>query len=380
MRLPRDMRGSMTRPTPDYEHYMILGMTAIVFASFVFIQLDCSTSSRPAKTQRFTEVFFLESEIPLESSDSCLVVRICKSLCFYHGRIYIADEVGKQVLVFDRSGKFIQTLGRLGHARDEFEYPREICVLSPGRLFIYDVLRNYILELDTLGRFKSGVFLTKYRVHLWGKVSGRLLVIGPNLSTRGDMTASFVSDSGLVAIAHLESSLELPRLTGRMTEPYDVPSDEDGNFFFVEPGSLRIIKFSSRGKVLAISKEVPNGFSKVDHDLERSDVDIEEVTQALRDYTPVFGLCYVSGHLFVTWKDSKSSEGKRYVEVYNSELQLVSTKIEIPRDLYPFIFTDGLSVFFLGKSQLTKEGNYLNPVLKVFRYLDPIQNLKFSER
>ena len=324
----------------------------------------CSGTPRPPSLHVLSDILTLESQVQLETSDSCLIGRIAKGLSISGGRIYIADDIGKQVLEFDGRGRFVRKLGAVGNRPGEFQSPKDVVALPSGQVFVYDGLTNHVIEFDTLGRFVSSFSPSRSNVLMWGEVSGKLLAVGILFSDRYSIAATFIEPSEQRQVACLQDFLEFPRLTAQFSEPYNIPGDESGNFFFLEPGSLRILKVSSMGNVLEISNELPSLFRKARHDVNRDAV--LEAPDVLHNYTPPLGFAYAKGLLFVIWKDINVVARKQYLEVFDKHLHHLSTSIEISDNLFPFIFTDGIDLFLLCKSSPTKEGAYQNPAIQRF--------------
>lgn len=89
------------------------------------------------------------------------------------------------------------------------------------------------------------------------------------------------------------------------------------------------------------------------------------------DLTPIFGFCCVHDYLVVTWSDNSSTEKKHFLEIYDSTLKHVATHIEVPKDLYLYLYSNEGYVYFLRKSRLSGNGEYENPILMKFGLLAP---------
>ena len=76
-----------------------------------------------------------------------------------NGTIYVAeghsstDTANARILVFDKTGKFLKSIGKKGTGRVEFDQPHALAMDSRGRLFVGDRSNNRIQILDQNGRF-----------------------------------------------------------------------------------------------------------------------------------------------------------------------------------------------------------------------------------
>jgi DNA-binding beta-propeller fold protein YncE len=71
------------------------------------------------------------------------------------GRLFVTDTASHQVLVFDRDGSQVGTLGRRGEADGEFNFPTLLWRDAAGRLYVTDALNFRVQVFDDGGRFVS---------------------------------------------------------------------------------------------------------------------------------------------------------------------------------------------------------------------------------
>jgi len=120
------------------------------------------------------------------------------------GNIYVCDASKKHVVVFDRDGKYLRTIGD----SSLFSRPAGLTVDPDGkRLFVVDT---------------GGVKSDKHRVVVFDAQSGEFLY---TIATRGDK----------------EGELNLPR---------DATIAADGNLYVVDGGNFRVQVFSPEGKFI----------------------------------------------------------------------------------------------------------------------------------
>lgn len=82
--------------------------------------------------------------IPLETNDNCLIGTI-KKLRFTEDYIFISDAVTQQVLMFNRDGSFVQSIGKIGGGSHEY-YQLGTFNINGDSIFIQDIAsRKYIV-------------------------------------------------------------------------------------------------------------------------------------------------------------------------------------------------------------------------------------------
>ncbi|MDR2382748.1 MAG: 6-bladed beta-propeller [Prevotellaceae bacterium] len=78
--------------------------------------------------------------IPLETTEKCLIGRI-RSIHCSNDYIIIIDADPNQILLFDKAGKFIRTIGSKGQGPGEYIYPFWAALIN-DELFIWDLMLN----------------------------------------------------------------------------------------------------------------------------------------------------------------------------------------------------------------------------------------------
>ena len=71
------------------------------------------------------------------------------------GRVYIADQENSRIQVLDMDLKPMETFGRKGNGKEEFDKPRDVAVVDDGTVYVTDTNNNRIQVLDTNGRFRQ---------------------------------------------------------------------------------------------------------------------------------------------------------------------------------------------------------------------------------
>lgn len=89
------------------------------------------------KTYKASDIFENVEIIPLETHDSCLIGD-CSKMVLVKDTIYILDKKSNQMFCFDRQGKYLRKIGRIGRAGDEYSEIDDFCILRNGNIAIND--------------------------------------------------------------------------------------------------------------------------------------------------------------------------------------------------------------------------------------------------
>ena len=74
------------------------------------------------------------------------------------GNLYLLDSDVSTVVVVDREGSFVRTIGRSGDGPGEFDFPRWLAVMEDGRIVVGDVPRHRAFQIyNSDGSFDRGV-------------------------------------------------------------------------------------------------------------------------------------------------------------------------------------------------------------------------------
>jgi len=106
----------------------------------------------------FSEIFKQIRIVPLETTRECLIGNIDKML-IRNDTIYILDEkIARSLFVFDKTGKFIRKIGKLGKGPGEYNKPRSFSIDTKNKIInIYGVgkILNYTLNGDFIRNIRT---------------------------------------------------------------------------------------------------------------------------------------------------------------------------------------------------------------------------------
>lgn len=172
-----------------------------------------------------------------------------------NGDIYVADGHGGQganadlstvsrVAKFDRTGRFLESWGRIGTAPGEFRTPHSLAFDSQGRLFVADRgnVRIQIFEQD-------GTFITEWKQ--FGRLSG-IFIDDNDVLYAADSESSATSNPGWrrgirvgsAITGHVRYFIPDPdQNPGGTSAAEGVAADRLGNIYGAEVGPRQLVKY-----------------------------------------------------------------------------------------------------------------------------------------
>ena len=165
------------------------------------------------------------------------------------GRLAIADTHNYRVLLYDREGNAVGTIGREGGGPGEFTYLTDVAFDSSGAMYVSEHGRSdRVQKFDRAGGF----------VAAWGRTGG-----APGEFNRPQALAVdredrvYVADAANHRIQKFSTAGELLKVfggpgrgRGEMLYPYDLAMGPGGILLVCEYGNNRIQGFDARGRSL----------------------------------------------------------------------------------------------------------------------------------
>ena len=159
------------------------------------------------------------------------------------GLLYVVDQERSRVIVFDREGKIIRTIGSRGRGPGQLLAPSAVAVDAAGRVYVADTGNGRIVRFTTagthlgsFGRFRTirGVAVTPDGARVYGSdaSTGKITVM---TGTGGDL-------------AEIGARGSEP---GELQEPAGVALDGAGNVWVADRGNNRIQAFTPDGALVA---------------------------------------------------------------------------------------------------------------------------------
>jgi len=258
--------------------------------------------------------------------------------------LYVLDERLRNVRVFDKNGKFVQTIGEIGQGPGEFQYPVIfIQVTSKKELVVYDRgLRKFIfysLNGEYLKQISATRLAIPYKIRIDSNENfiGIILGFPPSLELKKFNSNLEVLDVFFNKKTDIEPGYDL-----RVAEPtvyFALTHDDNIIWGYSDRYELRIVNPDGKtiGKINKNHK--PVRFTKKDKDRYRKIYEriIKPGARLIfPSHFPSFGDISVddSNRIFVmTYK--KTSDGRNYYDIFNSEGKYLT---RVPLEFSPIIW------------------------------------------
>lgn len=130
-----------------------------------------------------SELFNKIEVLPIETSDSCLLIDITK-IATFDNKLFVFDRKQSAVIIFDNEGRFIQKLDKKGQGPDEYtmiyDFYIDTCqysinMLSPfGALYSYDKDMQLIKKVylpDGIPNFQQVNYIDSSRIAVWSTMT-----------------------------------------------------------------------------------------------------------------------------------------------------------------------------------------------------------------
>jgi len=142
------------------------------------------------------------------------------------GNIFILDHGNCRIQKYDKTGNYLQTIGRKGQGPGEFEEPWGIYLDSEDKIYIYDSIRYNISFFGKNGNFKRVIRLPSFTYDFGITKNKNVLMIytsrSPDKSREGKRSLVLINPEGNIIkiIASYPYQLR-PRIKGHMpSNPY----------------------------------------------------------------------------------------------------------------------------------------------------------------
>lgn len=223
---------------------MRLGLKFFFFSLFFFLMTN---SGWAGSSFRYRGNIPLNDSISSEGSPTTIAVD-------YLGRLMVVFSGSNSVQVFDQSGKFLFIVGQnnspnknnisIDDKIKQFSEPSGITIDSRGRIYVTDIIQDYVFIFDI-----NGIFLNKFPIYC---PEGGRNPCAPFLSFNPYNERLYIADScnHFIGIYTLEgkfvTSFGVEGLgAGEFNGPANCAFDAQGNIYVVDSGNFRINSYSA---------------------------------------------------------------------------------------------------------------------------------------
>jgi streptogramin lyase len=190
------------------------------------------------------------------------------------GNLYAADLGNNRIQVFTAKGGFVDKFGAIGGGNGQFSVPNDVAVSPDGSVFVADYSNDRVQKLSGGGGFQQTIassqptgvgvdadgnvyVATGGKVVRYDKASGFAQAASwGGVGTTGDLEVAadgtiYAADNGGLRVVHYSSEGKvLGTIRGGLSAPIGVGVDLDCNVWIGNISARRIAKFSPSGKML----------------------------------------------------------------------------------------------------------------------------------
>ena len=151
-----------------------------VLSGFVFLagQKPASIITNPAEPCYGEMTFDLEEDLVLgnESDENYLFYRVWDIQTDAQGNIYVLDSGATRIQKYDKTGKYLQTIGRKGQGPGEFERPVMLTLDKDNNLYVGEMAK--IHKFDHRGKFVKTAIIPFFYMNFSPDDRGNFVVTG----------------------------------------------------------------------------------------------------------------------------------------------------------------------------------------------------------
>lgn len=156
----------------------------------------------------FSDYLSLESIIPIETNDSCMISSI-RRIILYKEKAFILNGYQEVLVIDNKTGKFLGRIRKLGNGPGEYSQIMDIAICEDTdniilysdrmKLLFYDLGLNYIADQDVSGELYESITCSKNLLYFYNPLgtSGKHMIDIYNIKTKewdgqiGNMTCDF---------------------------------------------------------------------------------------------------------------------------------------------------------------------------------------------
>jgi len=281
----------------------------------------------------FDSIFVKTNEVIL-NADAQHVISSIRNMCVTNDNYVINDVQGKQILVFDKKGKFSSSIGNIGSGPGEFKSPYDIALNSKGELLVLDPSNRRISVFQ-----RDGSFLNSYNVKLGSRISkdhkgGFYLYNAGEAPFSGIDILYHYNDDGSFKKAFCPVFSAYPMIGGNIT------IDTQGNLFVIHPSVYLIKKFSPNGHFIKDIGQAPKIYKPIE--IPKGQFPQNEDFES---YTPLTKVLVLNNLVIVELYRAKPQ--KRWLDIYDTEGNLIKNGIEVDFNLFLSAVGSNNTIFFI---------------------------------
>ncbi len=246
------------------------------------------TASWLAKTSQFGQVFTSIDTVTLKRQPNHLIGQILEVRLMQDNSIIVADNITRQLLLYDGNGHLMRQIGRSGSGPGEYMRLADIGLDGLDNIMLFDNGLRRVTLYDS-----TGVLIKSYKVpfgyHLLPSSGGAFFILNTIAPIGTDGVDLFGKDGNLE-----NTFFEIPKAAVVDQIPIgagSIVSDSMGNVYIVHGCSYKVSKFTKNGKFLGDFGRRPSFFKALSGPIRPPD------NSSINEFTPAIKLLVLSGHI-----------------------------------------------------------------------------------
>ncbi|MGC8898625.1 MAG: 6-bladed beta-propeller [Bacteroidota bacterium] len=315
-----------------------------------------------ASKTSFNELFEKVEEIQLKSDAHHLIGDLSAVTFLKNGDIVVADNPGKQLLLFTSDGKFKKQIGRYGAGPGEYRRIADLTVSSTGDLLVLERMR--VTRFDSLGNYKASYPVTNgyaiapteddgfyvYDVYSPPQTGAKVI---HKYDRNGREEKSFGSPSSHMMVDGI------PIVGGT------IAVDRVGDVFAVHVSEYEVKKFNSDGDSLGVLSHKNSIYHPLESPVSPYD------TAKLNAFTAVSPILVLRNGVVIVCL-SRSRPRPSFLELYDVNGHFLTGGIQLPNEIAPLrksVSTDDIVHFQkrIEEVRMDSQGNLPPPRIIAYK-------------
>ncbi|MFQ3608663.1 MAG: hypothetical protein SNJ55_08550 [Chloroherpetonaceae bacterium] len=333
-------------------------MRNLILFILILLLFSCGEKKRLAITAKFDDIFILQDSIKLESNDSTLIGSLfwkSEQVTFDKMQnLFICDRDGRRIFAFDSIGRIINKYElKIGEGPGEIsnrpmcidfnKHLNQFMISDMIKINFYDEKLNFLYAVNAMGT------VLNLNPVSFGAVA---MVIRPSTNSSAQFWITLNQDMKVIGRVPLVK----PKLSTFM-ESYCRPLNGDTLLALIigEPYLAKILINEDGIKIIRQLEAFPSGFKIRKDDAK----DVNTIENEIDNVGYVLNLLTCDGYIILEWYNPGE---KLYLDVYNSNLDHLLTKIEAKKS---FAFDSEKYLYEI--IPIRDESKIENPALKKYK-------------
>ncbi|PIS45445.1 MAG: hypothetical protein COT22_05235 [Ignavibacteria bacterium CG08_land_8_20_14_0_20_37_9] len=287
-----------------------------------------------AVNSEFDAIFKKASQSVLRAYNEHIISNI-KRVQVTKQNIIVADSHGKQLLVFTKDGKLINTIGKAGSGPGEYNSLYDIDVNSKGEILVFDVSSLRVSKFKIDGTFTTS-YKVKFGVGICSDLKGGFYQYNSTESAIAEKNSiKYYNANGIY-----EKSFCTPFFKIGMVGA-NIDIDSKGNVYVIHSSQYLVKKFSPEGDFIKDFGNIPKFYKSLEVPKDRF-ANQEE----LDAFTPLTKILITKGKLVLV-ELVRSKPRARWIDIYDTDGNLLKSGIKIAPALSLGAIGDDDIIYFI---------------------------------